>query len=203
MTRALELPAIIEERGGKEQVDKLRVAAFHEVAHCLVAEMSGLRTSDMWIKRKFFGGGCEGATGLDLGNTAGVYVEPDDPRLWHVEPEHVHAFLLTCIAGWRGVARWFNEIQDSEEAILGVSPDHGCRDDFRMFDCVNRGEGMGLSKSRAAGEADRVISMHWSRVVKSAGQLYIRKRMDSTKVVSASDRARAAATMPKAPEHTQ
>lgn len=202
MASVLDIP-ITEKHSGHEQVNTRLVAALHEISHCVVAETSGLRTSDIWIKRQFFGGGCEGATSIDLGNTAGVYIDPDDPRMYHVEDEHVHAFLLTCIAGWRGVAHWFRELQGDEQEMLGITPDYGCRSDFRMFDCVNRGEGAGLSRHRAATAADRIIAMHWSRITTAAGQLYTRKRMDASKVVSASDRARAAATMPKTPEYAQ
>lgn len=199
MTTASDLDMPETESG---KFNYLLMAAYHETCHCMVAEVSGLRTGDMWIKNKFFGG-CEGATSIDLGNTAGVYIDPDDPRMYHVEPEHVHAFLLCCVAGWRGVAHWFREIQGTEEEILGVSPDWGAGDDLRMFNCVNRGEGAGLSKHRAAAEADRLIAMHWLRIAGSAGRLYSRKRLDASKVVSASDRASAAALMPKVPAEAQ
>lgn len=190
MTATLDDIPVLEDR--QEKVNMMAMAAIHEITHCMVAEMSGLRTADIRIRRRWFGGCVDGATYLDLENTPGVYIDPADPRMYHVEPEHVRAFLLCCVAGWRGAAAWFREIQGSEEEIYGVSPDWGCGDDFRTFHCVCRGEGVSLPMSRAAAEADRLISMHWSKIVAGAGRLFVARRIHADKVVSERDRARAA-----------
>lgn len=188
MTAALDDLPVLKE--GEDKIDMFTMASFHEVAHCMVAEQSGLRTSKLRIQRRFLSDCVDGGTYLDLENTPGVYVDPDDPRMYHVEDEHVHAFLLCCVAGWRGAAAWFREVQGTEEAIYGTSPDYGCSCDFKAFNAVSRG--FGLSKSRAAAEADALIRMHWGRIRAASAVLRARKRINASQVVNARDRSRAA-----------
>lgn len=158
------------------------MAAYHELAHCVVAEASSLRTKRMRVRRAFFGG-AEGCTELDLPNTPGVRPNPDDHRSLLVddEQEFFHAYCLCCVAGWRGVAHWYRSFQGSEEPVGGVAPSYGNSDDMRAFRRVSRY--IGLSERVANAAADRIITMHWGKIDAFAPVLYQRKKLESSKVV--------------------
>jgi hypothetical protein len=154
-----------------ERLDKLKLAAVHEVSHRVIADVSGIKCSWMKIRRHFFSGEVSGGTFSSSSDmeASGWKTDPDDPRYFKPTPEQCLAFYHVCIAGGIGVKYWFiRGWQDT--SVDGVPWNYGTRCDMRMAREV--AHYAKLNTAACPGRVMTLVHQNWPRIARGAQLLH-------------------------------
>lgn len=159
-------------------LDQMRFTAYHEAGHLAVSEGCGIPVKSLEISKSWFSGGTSGVTRMDLDAVAQPHPFIKDARM--LTDAQIHGYLLTCLAGMRSVRLWFWATYGHFGPVEGVAfSDGGCgdEDNYRRVNRVVR-----ISRSRAEAECDRILQVHWGRIVRAAEAVYQRGKIRGDRV---------------------
>lgn len=137
------------------------VVAAHELGHAIVWAASGFTISEIWVKGH--GDGVHGWVSL---------ANPDD----HYTPEGECGYQAGLLAAGEAERRWCDQV--------GMAFDgSGCRDDYAKLRKRTRTKlGSQVRRSAARSEAQRLVRVHWKRIVRLAPTLAVRGSLSPSRI---------------------